>query len=233
MPPAGEEAGADRANRSASSSGGSTRGRSTPSTGRSPSSRVPPCRKCEIRSSRSETRSTASSCYRLEQEAVEPAKEADRVTLIRRLSFDLTGLPPTPEEVRAFVEDKSPDAYEKVVERLLAQPALRRADGGVVARPRALRRLDRLPQRQPDERVAVPRLRHPGVQRQQAVRPVHGRATRRRPAARTRRGSSGSRRRTTGCSRRRRRAGRRRRSTRRSTRPTACGTSGRCGSAGR
>ena len=43
--------------------------------------------------------------YRLQQEGVNPAKEADRVTLIRRLSFDLTGLPPTPEDVRAFVAD--------------------------------------------------------------------------------------------------------------------------------
>jgi uncharacterized protein DUF1553/uncharacterized protein DUF1549/cytochrome c len=60
--------------------------------------------------------------YRLQQEGVEPAKEADRVTLIRRLSFDLTGLPPTPEEVRAFVADQSPDAYERLVDRLLASP---------------------------------------------------------------------------------------------------------------
>ncbi len=60
--------------------------------------------------------------YRLQQEGMKPAAEADRVTLIRRLYFDLTGLPPTPEEVRAFVEDKTPDAYEKVVEKLLASP---------------------------------------------------------------------------------------------------------------
>ncbi len=51
-----------------------------------------------------------------------PAPEASKRTLIRRLSLDLTGLPPTPEEVAAFVEDASPDAYEKLVERLLASP---------------------------------------------------------------------------------------------------------------
>jgi Protein of unknown function (DUF1553)/Protein of unknown function (DUF1549) len=50
------------------------------------------------------------------------SREADRRTLIRRLSFDLLGLPPTPEEARAFERDKSPDAYEKLVERLLASP---------------------------------------------------------------------------------------------------------------
>src|SRR6185503_18980714 len=52
-----------------------------------------------------------------------PSPEADRVTLIRRLSFDLTGLPPTREQAKAFVEDTSPDAYEKLVDRLLASPA--------------------------------------------------------------------------------------------------------------
>ncbi len=52
-----------------------------------------------------------------------PAPEADRRTLIRRITFDLTGLPPTPEEIRAFVEDAAPDAYEKLVDRLLDSPA--------------------------------------------------------------------------------------------------------------
>jgi hypothetical protein len=51
-----------------------------------------------------------------------PAAKADRITLVRRLSFDLTGLPPTPAQVAAFVNDKSPEAYEKVVGRLLASP---------------------------------------------------------------------------------------------------------------
>jgi mono/diheme cytochrome c family protein len=59
---------------------------------------------------------------RLEKEGLRPAPEADRATLLRRVSLDLTGLPPTPAEVDAFVADPSPDAYEKVVERLLASP---------------------------------------------------------------------------------------------------------------
>ncbi len=59
---------------------------------------------------------------KLEKEGLEPAPEADRHTLIRRVTLDLTGLPPTPEEVEAFVNDESPDAYEKVVDRLLASP---------------------------------------------------------------------------------------------------------------
>lgn len=49
--------------------------------------------------------------------------EADRPTLLRRVSLDLTGLPPTPEEVTLFLTDKSPDAYEKAVDRLMASPA--------------------------------------------------------------------------------------------------------------
>jgi hypothetical protein len=58
----------------------------------------------------------------LEREGLAPSPEADRPTLIRRLSIDLTGLPPTPEEVDAFVADKGPKAYEKLVDRLLASP---------------------------------------------------------------------------------------------------------------
>ena len=52
-----------------------------------------------------------------------PSAEADRTTLIRRATFDLTGLPPSPAEVVAFIDDPAPDAYEKVVDRLLASPA--------------------------------------------------------------------------------------------------------------
>jgi hypothetical protein len=59
---------------------------------------------------------------RLDREGLTPAPEADRVTLLRRVSFDLTGLPPTPAEVDAFLADRSPGAYERVVDRLLASP---------------------------------------------------------------------------------------------------------------
>ena len=58
----------------------------------------------------------------MEREGLSPSPEADRPTLIRRLSFDLTGLPPTPSEVREFVADESVDAYRRLVERLLASP---------------------------------------------------------------------------------------------------------------
>ena len=58
----------------------------------------------------------------LEKQGLQPAPEADRRTLARRLSLDLTGLPPAPEEVEAFVNDQPPDAYEKYVDRLLASP---------------------------------------------------------------------------------------------------------------
>jgi len=59
---------------------------------------------------------------RLKSEGLKPASTADRATLIRRLSFDLTGLPPTWKEVSEFVADKRPDAYENLVDRLLASP---------------------------------------------------------------------------------------------------------------
>jgi hypothetical protein len=57
---------------------------------------------------------------RLEKENLSPSPEADRATLLRRVTFDLTGLPPTPAEVAAFLADPAPDAYERAVDRLLA-----------------------------------------------------------------------------------------------------------------
>src|SRR5581483_3063422 len=59
---------------------------------------------------------------RLEREGLHHSAEADRATLLRRITLDLTGLPPTQAELDAFLRDTSPDAYEKVVDRLLASP---------------------------------------------------------------------------------------------------------------
>ncbi|MEO8942444.1 MAG: PSD1 and planctomycete cytochrome C domain-containing protein [Isosphaeraceae bacterium] len=59
---------------------------------------------------------------RLEAKGLKPAPDADRRTLIRRVNFDLIGLPPTPEEIDTFLNDQSPGAYEALIERLLASP---------------------------------------------------------------------------------------------------------------
>lgn len=59
---------------------------------------------------------------RLEAKGIAPSGEAPRRTLIRRISYDLIGLPPTPQEISAFLADRSPNAYEKLVDRLLASP---------------------------------------------------------------------------------------------------------------
>ena len=99
-----------------------------------------------------------------------PECRADRRTLIRRVYFDLLGLPPSPEEVKAFVADPAPDAYEKLVDRLLASrhygerwgrhwlDVARYADSdghGI--------------RRRPADRLSLPRLRDPGPQRRHAV----------------------------------------------------------------
>jgi uncharacterized protein DUF1549/uncharacterized protein DUF1553/cytochrome c len=59
---------------------------------------------------------------KLEEKNLKPAPPADKLTLLRRATFDLTGLPPTEKEMRDFLADQSPDAFDKVVERLLASP---------------------------------------------------------------------------------------------------------------
>jgi hypothetical protein len=59
---------------------------------------------------------------RLEEKGLKPAPPADKATLLRRATFDLTGLPPTPEQLQAFVNDKSPDAFRNLVERLMSTP---------------------------------------------------------------------------------------------------------------
>ena len=60
--------------------------------------------------------------YQTQKKGLQPAKAADKRTLIRRATYDLIGLPPTPEEVKAFLADESADAYANVVDRLLASP---------------------------------------------------------------------------------------------------------------
>ena len=60
---------------------------------------------------------------KLEKDGLRPSPSADRYALVRRLSLDLTGLPPAPGEIEAFVNDKGPDAYERLVDRLLGSPA--------------------------------------------------------------------------------------------------------------
>ena len=120
---------------------------------------------------------------KLEAAGLKPAPPADKRTLIRRVTFDLTGLPPTPEEIDAFLEDDSPDAFAKVVDRLLASPAYGERWGRHwldVARYADSNGLD--------ENVAhgnAWRYRDyvvAALQRRQAVRPVRPRAARRRPA---------------------------------------------------
>ena len=59
---------------------------------------------------------------KLESRGIKASPPADKVTLLRRVTFDLIGLPPSPAEVEAFLKDTSPDAYDKVVDRLLASP---------------------------------------------------------------------------------------------------------------
>ncbi len=121
---------------------------------------------------------------KLENAGIKPSREANRYTLIRRLSFDLRGLPPTLDEVEQFVNDKSPDAYEKLVDRFLSDPAYgerwarkwldlaRYADSkGYGSDPL---RLDYL---------ALPRLGHQCVQSEHALRSVHPRTAGRRHAA--------------------------------------------------
>jgi hypothetical protein len=77
-----------------------------------------------IRNAESEIRNPVDAFVRAKLQAARltPSPQADRRTLIRRVTFDMIGLPPTPQEVEAFVTDPAPDAYERLVERLLASP---------------------------------------------------------------------------------------------------------------
>ena len=116
------------------------------------------------------TPSTASSWPDWRPQEIKPNAAADRRRLIRRVYFDLIGLPPTPEEIDAFVDDPSPDAYEKLIDRLLASPHYGERWGRHwldLARYADSRRLRaRL---RPADRLSLPRFRHPGAQRRPAV----------------------------------------------------------------
>ena len=59
---------------------------------------------------------------KLQEKNLQPSPAADKRTLLRRVTYDLTGLPPTPDEIQAFLTDNAPDAYSKVIDRLLASP---------------------------------------------------------------------------------------------------------------
>jgi Protein of unknown function (DUF1553)/Protein of unknown function (DUF1549)/Planctomycete cytochrome C len=78
----------------------------------------------EIRNAKYEIRNAVDSFIfaRLQKEGLAPQPEADKYALARRVALDLTGLPPTPAEVEAFIKDESPEAYEKLVDKLLAKP---------------------------------------------------------------------------------------------------------------
>lgn len=117
----------------------------------------------------------------LERRDSAPLCEADRATLIRRVSLDLIGLPPSPDEVREFIADQRPDAYERLVDRLLAsQHYGERVD--VIGSTRRYAYFNGYTIDSECD-VAVSRLGHQGAERRPAVRPIHHRATRRRLAS--------------------------------------------------
>ena len=93
------------------------------------------CRRFRTKPGRG-TRSIGSCLARLDAEGLKPSPEADRRTLIRRLSLDLTGLPPSAEEVEAFVADESTGRVRAARRSAAGEPALRRADGARLARLR-------------------------------------------------------------------------------------------------
>ncbi|MEZ5394852.1 MAG: DUF1549 domain-containing protein [Bryobacterales bacterium] len=121
---------------------------------------------------------------KLEEKDLHPVADADRGALLRRVSFDLTGLPPSVEDLEAFVNDPAPtQRLCQVVDRLLASPQFGSAGGGIGSTWRAMPRQSAVRATPPSARLALPRLRDRLVQRGQALRPVHPRTDRRRPAA--------------------------------------------------
>ncbi len=121
---------------------------------------------------------------KLEQEGLEPAPAADRYTLIRRLSYDLRGLPPLPGEVQAFVADSSPRAYENLVDDFLDSASFRRAMGPPLDGPGPLQRIPRQSRRsQGALRLALPRLPDSGSECRHPLRPADPGTSGGRPAS--------------------------------------------------
>ena len=140
----------------------------------------------------SATRSTPSSWRGSRRKGSRPRPRPTRPTLLRRLSLDLIGLPPTIEEVDAFLADARDDAYDDAGRAAARFAPLRRALGPDLARRRALCRLRRLREGQVALGLVLSRLGHRRPQPRPALRPVHHRADRRRPASRRRRRTSSS-----------------------------------------
>ena len=107
----------------------------------------------------------------LEGRGLKPAELADKRTLIRRATFDLHGVPPSPDEVAEFLADDKSDAFARVIDRLLASPRYGERWGAALARCRAIRRLERVG-REPraGECVSVSRLGARSLQSRFAVR---------------------------------------------------------------
>ena len=112
-----------------------------------------------------------------EEEGLRPAPDADPVTLIRRLHFDLTGLPPTPETVRAYAEDPSAKAYAALIDQLLDSPHY--GERMAAYWLDLVRFADTVGYHgdQPLQHFPLPGLGDRSLQRQPALRPVHPRAT--------------------------------------------------------
>ena len=107
---------------------------------------------------------------RLDKAGLKPSPPASKAALLRRVTYDLIGVPPTPKELDDFLADTTPDAYERVVDRLLASPHFGERQAAALARRGPLRRVQRLRgRRRTAQRLALPRLRRPILQRGQAL----------------------------------------------------------------